>query len=101
MGSLSSGRVAPEGVGTVVTTVAWHPSGLVLAGTSSGKVDAFEVVPGIDGIASKEDKLPVEAPFLFPTPDGTRVSCVPIPEHVAPSVSEKVTYTMQLHCLLL
>ena len=29
--------------GTSITALAWHPSGLILAGTTNGHVDAFEV----------------------------------------------------------
>lgn len=53
VGCLSSGRVVPEGTGAVVTAVAWHPSSLVLAGTSSGKVDAFRILPGPDADANE------------------------------------------------
>ena len=102
VGPLSSGRVAREGVGVVVTAVAWHPSGLVLAGTSTGKVAAFEVVPGLDGTTSKEEKTSAEVTFLFPSPDGTRGPRVPIPEHAAPMVSDGVAcgFYKVSHCFI-
>lgn len=68
-GSLGSGRVVPKGTEAAVTAVAWHPSGLVLAGTSSGKVDAFEVVAGVDGDNAKKEKPPAEVPFLMANPE--------------------------------
>lgn len=43
VGSIVSVRVGQEAEGASITALAWHPSGLILAGTNLGKVDAFEV----------------------------------------------------------
>lgn len=43
VGSIVSVRVGQEAEGSSITALAWHPSGLILAGTNLGKVDAFEV----------------------------------------------------------
>lgn len=43
VGSILSVRVGDEAEGASITALAWHPSGLILAGTNLGKVDAFEV----------------------------------------------------------
>lgn len=47
VGCIGSGYVGqPQSPGSSITALAWHPLGLVLAGTSTGRVDAFEVSSG-------------------------------------------------------
>lgn len=45
VGCIASGYVGqPQSPRASITALAWHPLGLILAGTSTGRVDAFEVV---------------------------------------------------------
>ncbi|CAD7697767.1 unnamed protein product [Ostreobium quekettii] len=77
--SFSSGRAVPDGNGGAVTAIAWHPTGLVFVGTSTGSIGAFDVVPGVESVPAKKDIPSGETPFLIPQNDYVMPS-VPIPE---------------------
>lgn len=65
VGSIVSVRVGHEAEGSSITALAWHPSGLILAGTTQGKVDAFEVAQAEPEIASNLSSTDLDKPFLI------------------------------------
>ena len=63
--SIASGKLSQNQSGTAITALAWHPSGLILAGTMTGQVDAFEVSGAIYETPRATNGGTVEMPFLI------------------------------------
>jgi len=77
--SIVGGRVTQSHSGSAITALAWHPSGLILAGTTSGHVDAFEVSGAIYETPKATNSHATDMPFLITRVDPRKRANQPKP----------------------
>lgn len=69
--SIVSGKLTQRTSDSAITSLAWHPSGFILAGTTDGLLDAFEI-PGAIYETPKATNGHRDLPFLIKRNDDTR-----------------------------